>query len=242
MAADDVGYRTWLMPDLSRFRFGSFELDLGTFKFLRDGVSLSVEPKALDLLRVLLERAPRVVDKAEIFSLVWKDIAVTDNALTRLVAQLRRALDDDPKAPRYIETVATRGYRFVAEVTLVSAASPRDAVTMRPTSQSGGIASARQIFPLSAFAVIAGIVLVSGALLVGWRMRASNSSNPSSGPNVSSSGLPDITTVASLKPQQLTTGQGYDGFLAFAPDGQSIAFSSDRSGALEVYEDQHQLR
>ena len=72
-----------------------------------------MEPKALDLLQVLLARAPRVVDKAEIFSIVWKDVAVTDNALTRAIAQLRKALEDDSKAPRFIETVATRGYRFV---------------------------------------------------------------------------------------------------------------------------------
>ena len=71
---------------------------------------MPVEPKALDVLQLLIARAPQVVDKAEIFSIVWKDIAVTDNALTRVVAQLRRTLDDDPKAPRYIETVATRGY------------------------------------------------------------------------------------------------------------------------------------
>ena len=120
------------MDDPARFRFGPFELDLGTFKLLRGSTPLAAEPKAIDLLRVLVERAPRVVEKAEIFSLVWKDVAVTDNALTRLVAQLRKVLDDDPKAPRYIETVATRGYRFVADVAVVPVASDAPRAPAQP--------------------------------------------------------------------------------------------------------------
>ena len=99
-----------------RLVFGSCEFDPGTFQLRRNGVLVEVEPKALDLLRLLLNRAPRVVEKSEIFSIVWKDVAVTDNVLTRLIAQLRRALEDDAKAPRYIETVTTRGYRFIANV------------------------------------------------------------------------------------------------------------------------------
>src|SRR5258705_12993631 len=94
--------------------FGDFELDLGAFRLLKGGVPVPVEPKALAVLRLLIERAPHAVEKGEIFATVWKDVSVTDNALTRIIAQLRRALDDDTKAPKYIETIATRGYRFVA--------------------------------------------------------------------------------------------------------------------------------
>ena len=101
----------------SRFQFGHYELDAGTFKLLKDGETLPLEPKGVDLLRLLLERAPRVVEKHEIFSIVWKDVAVTDNALTRLVTHVRKVLQDDPKTPQYIETIATRGYRFIAAVT-----------------------------------------------------------------------------------------------------------------------------
>ena len=48
-------------------------------------------------------------------------------------------------------------------------------------------------------------------------------------------GIPDVVKLAALKPEQMTAGKSYDGFLSFAPDGKSLAFSSDRSGALEVY-------
>ena len=75
----------------SGYSFGHFEFDQATFRLLKSGVPVPVEPKALDLLQVLLARAPRVVDKAEIFSIVWKDVAVTDNALTRAIAQLEKS-------------------------------------------------------------------------------------------------------------------------------------------------------
>ena len=87
-----------------RFQFGHYELDPGTFKLLKSGETVALEPKGIDLLRLLLERAPRVVEKQEIFSIVWKDVAVTDNALTRLITHIRKVLEDDPKMPRYIET------------------------------------------------------------------------------------------------------------------------------------------
>ena len=73
-----------------------------------------MEPKALELLLFLAANAGRLVTKAEIQDAVWKGTFVTDNALTRLVAQIRKALGDDAREARYIETVPTRGYRFVA--------------------------------------------------------------------------------------------------------------------------------
>src|SRR5262245_6158192 len=72
-----------------RYVFGEFELDAGTFQLRRGSDVVAIEPKGLDVLRLLLDRAPSVVDKAEIFAVVWKDVAVTDNALTRVVALLR---------------------------------------------------------------------------------------------------------------------------------------------------------
>jgi hypothetical protein len=62
-------------------------------------------------------KAPgRLVTKAEIQEAVWKDTFVTENALTRPVAQIRKGLGDDARDARYIETVPTRGYRFVASL------------------------------------------------------------------------------------------------------------------------------
>jgi DNA-binding winged helix-turn-helix (wHTH) protein len=59
------------MENLSRYTFGQFEFDQATFRLLKSGVPVPAEPKTLDVLQVLLARASRVVDKAEIFSIVW---------------------------------------------------------------------------------------------------------------------------------------------------------------------------
>jgi Tol biopolymer transport system component/DNA-binding winged helix-turn-helix (wHTH) protein len=222
------------MGDDARFRFGPFELDAGAFRLSRSGAAVPVEPKAFHVLRLLLERAPKVVDKAEIFTLVWKDVAVTDNALTRVIAQIRKALEDDPRTPRYIETVATRGYRFIAAVTPVAIA---DATADPPAGESlpgstiaVGASRARSTWFLSAAA--AAIVLLSAAAWVGSRFGPHGAS---SGVAPHWTGAPDIARFAAARPQQVTTGKGFDGFLTFAPDGKSMAYASDRSGALELY-------
>jgi DNA-binding winged helix-turn-helix (wHTH) protein len=218
-------------PD-HQYRFGPYELDAGTFKLRKDGEILPVEPKGIDLLRLLLERAPRVVEKQEIFSIVWKDVAVTDNALTRLVTHVRRVLEDDPKSPRFIETIATRGYRFIADVTQVTQPAlathqiPTTPVAIRPPS-----ASTRFLrFPL--FYTVAGaLVVLSTAALIGSRI----AKRPSEPAWLTDAGIPDVAKLARLHPELVTVGTSYDGFLSFAPDGKSFAFSSDRDGTLEVH-------
>src|SRR5262245_59853427 len=96
------------------YRFDDVEIDSDGFRVTRAGTPVRLEPKALELLLFLAAHSGRLVTKAEIQAAVWKDTFVTENALTRLVALLRKALGDDAKEARYIETVPTRGYRFVA--------------------------------------------------------------------------------------------------------------------------------
>jgi hypothetical protein len=64
----------------------------------------------LELLGYLVQHRGRLVEKAELQGAVWSDTAVSESALTRAVAQLRKALDDDAREARYVETVPTRGY------------------------------------------------------------------------------------------------------------------------------------
>jgi tetratricopeptide (TPR) repeat protein len=71
-------------------------------------------------LSYLLARPQHLVTKEELFKAVWRDVIVTDNALTRAVSDLRTALGDDSVRPEYIQTVSRRGYRFIAPVTLGS--------------------------------------------------------------------------------------------------------------------------
>ena len=218
------------MADSCSYRFGDFELDPGRFKLLRHGVRVPLEPKALDLLILLVERAPRVVDKSEIFATVWKDVAVSDNALTRLVTQLRKALGDHPKSPRYLETVATRGYRFCGEVGRAPAATaPAASAAPAMPADPGPMRSVR----------VAAVVppLVIAALLAAsmWSRDRPAGTYAGSAETAAATEGTGHAAFAALRPRQISTGTGYEGFLAFAADGKSVAFASDRSGALEIY-------
>src|SRR5690242_13495709 len=96
------------------FEFEGFRLDLRRMGVSRQGDPVPLEPKAFDVLCHLVANRDRLVTKDELLDAVWKDTFVTPNVLTRAIAQLRKALGDDADRPRLIETVARRGYRFVA--------------------------------------------------------------------------------------------------------------------------------
>jgi DNA-binding winged helix-turn-helix (wHTH) protein len=103
------------------YRFGPFTLDAGSFAVLRGDTPVPLPPKLVDLLRYLVVRPSTLVSKEELFQSLWPDVVVTDNALTQAVSDLRQALGDDRSNPTYIQTVAKRGYRFVAPVEVVDA-------------------------------------------------------------------------------------------------------------------------
>ena len=98
------------------YRFGPYMLDPAAYRLLRDSEVVQLSPKIIDLLLYLVARQPALVSKDDLFKALWPDVAVTDNALTQAVSELRQALGDDPSKPAYIQTVARRGYRFIAPV------------------------------------------------------------------------------------------------------------------------------
>jgi DNA-binding winged helix-turn-helix (wHTH) protein len=107
-----------------RVDFGEFTLDRGARQLLRSGKALHLEPKALELLTLLVERRPEAVAKPEIRDRLWPDTFVSESNLTGLVAQLREALGDDPRQPTYIRTVHGFGYAFAGEGVSAGARKP----------------------------------------------------------------------------------------------------------------------
>jgi adenylate cyclase len=103
------------------YRFGPYTLDPAAYRLLRDSEVIQLSPKIIDLLLYLVARQPALVSKEDLFKALWPDVAVTDNALTQAVSELRQALGDDPSKPAYIQTVARRGYRFIATVSTAAA-------------------------------------------------------------------------------------------------------------------------
>jgi DNA-binding winged helix-turn-helix (wHTH) protein/tetratricopeptide (TPR) repeat protein len=110
------------------YRFGPFSVDAGSYRLVRGSEVVPLSPKIIDLLLYLVARQSALVPKDELFAALWPDVAVTDNALTQAVSELRQALGDDPARPTYIQTVARRGYRFIGAVESIAHDSgPRDA-------------------------------------------------------------------------------------------------------------------
>src|SRR5262245_48233828 len=105
----------------SGWHFGPFVADRVRYRVVRDDAVVELTPKLLDLLFHLVDRAGALVTKEELLDSLWPDANVTDNALTQAVSELRQALGDDAGDPRFIKTVARRGYRFIAPV---NAAAP----------------------------------------------------------------------------------------------------------------------
>jgi DNA-binding winged helix-turn-helix (wHTH) protein len=96
-------------------RFGDFVLDRGTRQLLRNGEEHRIGPKAFDLLDLLLSQRPNVVAKERIRDRLWPDTFVSGSTLATLVAELRSALDEDPKRPQFLRTVHGVGYAFCGE-------------------------------------------------------------------------------------------------------------------------------
>jgi DNA-binding winged helix-turn-helix (wHTH) protein len=95
-----------------RIQFGRFLFDSGMRELLVEGRPAHLSPKAFDLFQLLLERRPNVVEKEEIYRAIWPDTFVGDATLNVAIAEIRRALDDDSRAPKYIRTVHRVGYAF----------------------------------------------------------------------------------------------------------------------------------
>lgn len=105
-------------------QFGPFRLDIANARLTRDGQELELPPKSFELLAHLAQRPGELVLKDQLLDAVWGRRFVSEGAVKTVVSELRAALGDDPKAPRWIETVQRRGYRFIGTVAPAGAAAP----------------------------------------------------------------------------------------------------------------------
>jgi DNA-binding winged helix-turn-helix (wHTH) protein len=100
-----------------RIRFGPFILDSETRQLFRDGSESRLSPKAFDVLCILVERRPKVVNRADLHARIWPGTFVVDANLSVLVGEIRRAISDTPRQSRFIRTVNTVGYAFCGTAT-----------------------------------------------------------------------------------------------------------------------------
>jgi DNA-binding winged helix-turn-helix (wHTH) protein/TolB-like protein len=116
-----------------RWRFGVFEFDAQTLELWKSGRAVRVRPQSLKLLTLLLARPGELVQRAEIQQGLWGTETFVDyeQGVNHCIKELRAALGDDAESPRYIETLARRGYRFIVPVERITdAAAVREASSL----------------------------------------------------------------------------------------------------------------
>src|SRR4030095_3969738 len=104
------------MPSESLFSFDRFQLDLSTGRLSGGSGPIPLAPKALAVLEDLAAPPGHLMRQDELLAAVWPGVFLGDGALKVCVSEIRRALDDDARKPRIIETAHRRGYRFIADV------------------------------------------------------------------------------------------------------------------------------
>jgi len=120
------------------FRFGVFEIDVQNRELRKRGVRLKLEAKPLEILELMCGRPGEVITRKQIQQKLWPDTFVTfDCSLNTAINKLRLALGDSAENPRFIETVARRGYRFIASVGTEATSTPSSAAI----STRGAVAS-----------------------------------------------------------------------------------------------------
>ena len=101
-------------PCAARLRFERFDLDEAEARLTCAGQPVPLAPKPFAVLCALARTPSMLVTKNALLDAVWGHRFVTESVLKSAISEVRAALGDDPKAPRYIETVSRRGYRFIA--------------------------------------------------------------------------------------------------------------------------------
>jgi DNA-binding winged helix-turn-helix (wHTH) protein/TolB-like protein/tetratricopeptide (TPR) repeat protein len=158
------------------FRLGEWLICPQLNTVQRDGTTVRLEQKFMQVLVCLAGRPGQVISKDELIRTVWADTFVTDDVLTRAVSELRRILKDDAKQPHIIETVAKNGYRLIAPLQRIPNSSTTAVKEIRAVSSAAGKRGMR-IAGALAFLVIA--ITVTATLL---RMSAKPAKTQGKGP------------------------------------------------------------
>jgi DNA-binding winged helix-turn-helix (wHTH) protein len=171
-------------------RFGSFELDLITQELRRNGVRVRLQYKPFQVLQFLLERGGDIVSREELERRLWPADTHVDfeTSLNTAVNRLRQALGDTAENPRFVETLARRGYRFIAPVQWAEGADNA------PTAAQAGLLAQQRSPWLRKLLLIAGLVVLLTVAMLVWRStRIHSNSSPTPVGATGASPLPGNT-------------------------------------------------
>lgn len=191
---------------LKTVRFGVFEADFANSELRKHGVRLRLQQQPFQVLAALLERPGNVVTREELIVRLWSDGTTVDfdRGLNAAVTRLRQVLSDSAEAPKYVETIAGRGYRFVAPAESVDKRANPPALAPPLPQQK----RPRWIWPAVALFSIAAMGVTIWLLL----------------------GRGDPTPERATSFMRLTSDTGLTTTPALSVDGKLIAYASDRGG------------
>lgn len=223
-------------------QFKDFTIDVDQRVLLREGLPVALAPKVFDTLLALVENHGRIVLKEDLMKRLWPDTFVEEANLTFNIQQLRKCLGDNARDPIYIQTVARRGYRFIAPVEPTSSDNGEVQsadVPVRGANESDfaaelstNVSRSSQIWRpgTKLIAVFAVIILVVIGVLLSWRVaQRVQRLNESNGADSKTA-----TAARPLKLEQLTaTGQSQ--YVAISPDGKYVAYTSGAEDSIGIW-------
>jgi len=203
------------MSEPSPVRFGVFEMDVRTGELRKHGVRLKIQNQPFQVLQALLERPGELVTREELQTRIWANDTFVDfdQSLNRAINKLREVLSDEAGAPRFIETLPRRGYRFIATLEGAPKPGPVEAAPQpEPPPQTAVAARSYRRLGWAAACFLA----IAGAGL--WLAR-------------------DGVALPPARVVPLTTLTGYEIMPAFSPDGKQVAFAwnGEKENNQDVY-------
>lgn len=189
-----------------QWQMGAWRAEPETNRIVGPEKTVRVEPKVMDVLVCFLERPNETLSQDYLMDVVWGEIIVEENALRRVISQLRKVFNDNPRQPKFIETIPKKGYRFIAPV----AFQPYGAVLTTASDNVPAFEPRTVVQPIAASRnTYAWIVAVLVVLSIG---------------SVVFSQIWSPEAIQPLPKRPLTTMRGVENQPKLSPDGQHIAF------------------
>jgi len=224
-------------------QFKDFTINTAEKVLLREGMPVALAPKVFETLLVLIENPGRIVLKEELMKHLWPDTFVEEANLTFNIQQLRKSLGDNARSPIYIQTIARRGYRFIAAVEPLSSDESEVQDTEPPVAGAHETVPALAAEPISipppvtlplkrtkpaAILTVIGVAVIGLAVIswgIGNRGKRSTENHERNGKAVSSS---------ALKLERLTAN-GQSQHVAISHDGKYVAYTRGSGDSLGIW-------